>query len=84
VALAAAERMDALGKSSSDRNVVGDVRKEGREWLSSGWGDLEPIWKRDTDLNRRRPWSERIFGGSQWDPTASLALRVLSRLHEEE
>ena len=84
VAIATAERMSGLGRSSSDRNVISDTRKEGRDWLTTGWADLAPIWDKETKLMRQQPWVDRVFGGTQWDQTASLALRVISRLHQEE
>jgi hypothetical protein len=84
VTLAVEERMSVLGRSPGDRTRAEDARKKGEEWLINGWADLSRIWKEQSDQRKTKEWPERIFGGTQWDKTASMALRVLSRLHQGE
>jgi hypothetical protein len=86
VSFAAGERMSALGRSPTDRERAEKARKEGEDWLITGWADLEPIWRRQSAVRDAdaTSWPDRIFGGTEWDKTASLALRVLSRLHQGE
>ena len=82
IGIASGERMDDLGKSSGDRKVAEDARKSGQEWLTTGWSDLERLWQKEIEDNKTLPWPDRIFGATHWDRTASLAQRVLSRLHQ--
>jgi len=84
VALAVGDRMSALGKSKGDQNRASDARTLGEAWLIDGWADLRPIWDSRSKVRMAGEWPERIFGAGDWDKTATIALRVLSRLHQGE
>jgi hypothetical protein len=81
VALAAADRMRAIGTSSGERERAITLQKQGETWLRDGYAELHPIWNQDRGEQSKKPLPDRIFGQSQWEASADLASRVIARLH---
>jgi hypothetical protein len=81
VALAAADRMFAIGTSSGEQERAIELRRRGEGWLRDGYVELRPVWVSDGKKLSAKPLPERIFSQSPWDSSANLASRVIARLH---
>jgi hypothetical protein len=82
--IAVGGRMSMLAASPNDRNRAESARRIGENVLIGGWADLQPIWRSEAEGDRTKEWADRIFRASQWDKSANLAMRVLSRLRRGE
>jgi hypothetical protein len=83
VALAVANRMGSIARSSGDRDLARDVRRRGEDELRTGWRDLGDLVKKDRKRIQDKILPERIFLESQWERSANLATRALSHLRSE-
>lgn len=81
VALAAADRMQAIGTSSGERERAITLQKQGENWLRTGYVDLRPIWEVEQERQTTKPLQDRIFNQSPWEASANLASRMIARLH---
>ena len=78
--IAIGDQMAIIAGSPEERNLAENSRKVGEDLLITGWAALRPIWRTETENDRKKEWADRLFRASQWDKTANLAVRVLSRL----
>ena len=79
IALAASDRMRAIGTASGERERAIALQKQGESWLRDGYVELRPIWKREREKQMAQDLPSQIFGQSQWEASADLASRVLAR-----